>query len=118
MRSFLLQEGDLVFDKGELVMVGGKKEVKQAVEIAMNTNKYEFFLEGEHGFKQAVLHDKKPNEDVIREAVYETISQEERIERVTKVDIHFDRKARKLFITFEAVALDGTEIKEVLTRDA
>ncbi|MGG1443517.1 DUF2634 domain-containing protein [Brevibacillus laterosporus] len=118
MRSFFLQDGDLVFDKGELVVVGGKKELNQAVEIAMITNKNEFFLDGEHGFKQAVLHDKKPNEELIREAVYETLAQEERIERVTKVDIHFDRKARKLFVTFEAVALDGTEIKEVLTRDA
>ncbi|QOS97890.1 DUF2634 domain-containing protein [Brevibacterium sp. JNUCC-42] len=118
MRSFLLKDGDLVFDKGELVMVGEKKELNQAVEIAMNTNKNEFFLDGEHGFTQAVLHDKKPNEDLIREAVFETISQEERIERVTKVDIQFDRKTRKLFSTFEAVARDGTEVKEVLTRDA
>ncbi|RFB32004.1 DUF2634 domain-containing protein [Brevibacillus sp. VP] len=118
MRSFLLKDGDLVFDKGELVMVGEKKELNQAVEIAMNTNKNEFFLDGEHGFKQAVFHDKKPNEDLIREAVYETLAQEERIERVTKVDIRFDRKERKLFITFEAVARDGTEVKEVLTRDA
>ncbi|TPG89955.1 DUF2634 domain-containing protein [Brevibacillus laterosporus] len=99
-------------------MVGGKKELNQAVEIAMITNKNEFFLDGEHGFTQAVFHDKKPNEDIIREAVYEAISQEKRIERVTKVDIHFDRKERKLFITFEAVAHDGIEIKEVLTRDA
>jgi len=112
MKTLLLnQDGDLEFDgQNSLKMVEGANEKLQAVQLLLQTNTGEWFLNTEHGLAYMSILGQKPDEELIRAAFMEAFQQEPRIEEVLSLDFEYDRAARHLTVNFR-LRIDGEEIE-------
>lgn len=111
MRSFLIQDDDLVIEKGNLLMIDEDEQKCQAVERALTTRKGEFFLNIEHGLDYTEFKRKNPDLEKIKMDVIEAALQEESLKSIEKIDIDFDRQRRAATITFIGKLKNGGEIK-------
>lgn len=110
MKDLKLQDGDLVIEKGDLVMVEGVDELRQTVYIGMQTNQGEWFLNPEVGIRHSVFFGKKPNDEEMRAEIIRGAMQDERIQTVEDIQIERDMKNRKLTVTFRATTAGGESI--------
>jgi len=115
MKDLKLQNGDLVFEKGDLVMVEGADELRQTVYIGMQTNQGEWFLNPEVGIRHSVFVGKIPNDEEMRAEIIRGAQQDERIQSVEDIQIERDMKNRKLTATFRATAVSGESIEGEVT---
>lgn len=111
MKDFKIQNGDLVFEKGDLVMVEGADELRQTVYIGMQTNQGEWFLNPEIGIRHASFVGKKPNDEEMRAEIIRGAMQDERIQSVEDIAIERDTRARKVSVTFRAIATSGETVE-------
>lgn len=118
MKTLALKNGDIYFEKGELALVEGKAEVDQNVYVLMKVNKEEWFLDLDEGLDYKLLFDKTVSEDVKREEIYNRLISDDRIESVESIEFDFNRKTRKLEITFRAVAIDSEVIEGMVNINA
>lgn len=118
MKDLKLKDGDLVFEKGDLVMVEGAEELRQTVYIGMQTNQGEWFLNPEVGIRHAAFVGKKTNDEEMRAEIIRGAMQDERIESVEDITIDRDTRARKALVTFRAVATSGESIEGQVTLNA
>lgn len=118
MKTLKLQDGDLVLVNGEFQVVEGDEELAQAVRIELSTYKNEWFLDAQMGvdYYGKVLV-KQPNEEEIRTELVQAILREPRMRSVDTLNILIDRRQRKLSVSFQATARDGSTLvmEEVLT---
>lgn len=110
MKDLKLHNGDLVFEKGDLVMVEGADELRQTVYIGMQTNQGEWFLNPEVGIRHAAFVGKKPSDEEMRAEIIRGAMQDERIQTVEDIRIERDPKSRKLTATFRATAVGGESV--------
>lgn len=115
MRTLLLRNGDLVFERGALEMVEGPKEVVQSCRIILGTRKGEWFLNPDFGLTFDVFLGKSPNQDRMEDELRAALAQEPRIRTVDEITITEDRSARTLSVTFTATGVDGGTISEEVT---
>ncbi|MEY9097063.1 DUF2634 domain-containing protein [Paenibacillus sp. RC84] len=111
MLSLKLQDGDLVFENGELVMIEGPEELRQCVEINLSTNKGEWFLNPNAGIRFSRFLGKNPSEEAMRDEIRKGLLQDTRIKTVDDISFEYDRPNRMMNITFRATATDGEEIR-------
>lgn len=112
MKTFMLDAtGDISFVNSQLQMVNDTEEIVQAIRTVLRSNKKEWAINPNFGIDYLVLWQKHPNEDDIREQVFQAIWQVNRVDQATNLDIGFDKTKRELSISFEAKAKDGTELK-------
>ena len=116
MKTLLLnQDGDLEFDgQNSLKMVEGANEKLQAVQLLLQTNTGEWFLNTEHGLAYFEILGQKPNEEILRTVFMEAFEQEPRIEEVLSLDFEFERITRHLTVNFrlrmEGEVIEGQEV--------
>lgn len=119
MQSLKLDaDGDLMFEDGELMLVSGDEELAQAVQINLNTNKGEWFLNPEMGLTFKLFSGKNLSEEEMRDDLITTILQEPRIDTVDEITFKPDYDSRTLEIRFTATGIDGEVINEVVNVDA
>ncbi|GED69383.1 DUF2634 domain-containing protein [Brevibacillus reuszeri] len=119
MLSLKLVNGDLAFDEdGELLTIEGPEEIAQCAAITLGTNKNEWFLNPQMGIRFMAFLDKKQSEEEMREEIRQGLFQEPRIKTVESIDFSIDRKKRELEVRFQATAIDGALINEVVTLHA
>ncbi|MEY9097070.1 DUF2634 domain-containing protein [Paenibacillus sp. RC84] len=111
MLSLKLQDGDLVFENDELVMIEGPEELRQCAEIALSTNKGEWFLNPAVGIRFSRFLGKNPSEEAMRNEIRKGLLQDARIKTVDDISFSYDRPGRSVVITFQATATDGEEIR-------
>ncbi|KIL72515.1 DUF2634 domain-containing protein [Bacillus badius] len=90
-----IENGDIVIKNGEWVFVEGDEELAQSVESVLQTQRGEFFLDEEGGLRHENLFGKHTDENVLRDDIIEAVSQEDRVNAVTDIQIIDDKKARK-----------------------
>lgn len=113
MISLKLQDGDLVLNEfEELELIEGPEEVAQSFKLRVETNLREWFLDESLGFDYSELHKKSYDKELIRFALIECLSQDERYEEL----ISFDLKVvdRKAILNFKAL-INGIEIELEVT---
>ena len=115
MKDYKIQNGDLVFEKGDLVMVEGADELRQTVYIGMQTNQGEWFLNPEVGIRHSAFVGKKPNDEEMRAEIIRGAMQDERIQSVEDIRIERDTRSRGLTATFRAIAVSGETIEGQVT---
>lgn len=118
MKDFKLQDGDLVLEKGDLVMIEGADELRQTVYIGLQTNEGEWFLNPEVGIRHSAFVGKKPNDEEMRAEIIRGAMQDERIQSVEDIRINRDMKDRKLTASFQANAAGGLAIDGEVTLNA
>lgn len=107
MKTFKIENGDLVFDKfGNIEMVEGKEEVRQSIERRLTTNLGEWFLNTDFGLEYDKIKGKNKKQEGVELAIRECILQDERISEVIFKDFKIDNKDRSLFVSFNAIAND------------
>lgn len=110
LRSFKIENDDIVIKNGNLKMIDGDLEVCQCVERAITTRLGEFFLNLEHGMDYTELETKAPDIDLIKFAVIESALQEERLKNISEISVNFDRQKRKAEIKFIGILDNDEEI--------
>lgn len=110
MKSFVLKDGDIVIEKGEILMVEGQDELVQSVQIGLGTNKGEWFLNLEEGVDYLLLVDKTASEAEKREEIYNAVMKHERVRSVESIDFNFNRSVRTLSIFIKATSTEGETI--------
>jgi hypothetical protein len=111
VKSFLIRDDDLVIRDGEMQMVDGTEETCQCVERALTTRQGEFFLDTEHGLNHEEFKKKNFSESTIKMEVIETVLQEETVEKVSGIEMNYDRINRSARIKLAGVLKTGTEIE-------
>lgn len=118
MKDLKLQDGDLVFEKGDLVMVEGADELRQTVYIGMQTNQGEWFLNPEVGIRHAAFVGKKSNDEEMRAEIIRGVQQDDRIQTVEDIEITHDMRNRKLIASFRGITAGGDSIDGEVTLHA
>lgn len=111
MKSFLIKNDDLVIQDGEMQMVDGTEETCQCVERALTTRQSEFFLDTEHGLNHEEFKKKNFSSEIIKMEVVETVLQEEMVEKVSNIEMDYDKLNRSAKIKFAGVLKNGTAIE-------
>ncbi len=117
MRTLKLQNDDLVFDgQNSLQLVEGREEAAQSIERVLSTNIGEWFLNIEHGLDIDIIRNKLVEDDRKRLEIIRALSQDPRFEELKEFNMSFDRKERKLQLSFIALMKSGEtiEVEEVL----
>ncbi|PIC73348.1 DUF2634 domain-containing protein [Sporosarcina sp. P17b] len=107
MKTFGLQDGDLVFDKGDFTIIEGTQELQQCLQIMLSTNLGEWFLNEDFGFNYHLALE-KPEDDEVQSEIARVLAQEERIETIGEITTKQDTRLRTLDVHY-TVALVGGE---------
>lgn len=118
MKDLKLKDGDLVLEKGDLVVLEGADELRQTLHIGMQTNQGEWFLNPEIGIRHAAFVGKAPNDEEMRAEIIRGAMQDERIQSVEDIRFERDTRRRKFTATFRAVAASGESIDGEVTLNA
>lgn len=110
--------GDIMLDdKGNPIPISGIAETKQEVEVYLQTNKNEWFLDPDLGINHADFRGKKPNNDVMRMDIMDGLEQTERFKELVSIDFERDMSTRKLSVSFRAIMTDGINNEGVVDLD-
>lgn len=115
MRALKIDEStnDLVFGNGVFQWVMDEEELLQEIRSVLKTNVMEWFLDPTHGTNHSVMRGKTVSEDEVIQAVNDALEQVDRITSVDEINVEFDRRERKLTVSFRATAGEF-EISEVI----
>lgn len=90
-----------------LKIIEDDAELIQSIKHLIYERLGEWFLNLDHGFRRSVFEEKSYSEKEILQAIYDAIYQEPRISEIIKVDYHFDRIKRRLYIALQLETEDG-----------
>lgn len=115
MKTFKIENGDLVFDSvNNLVMVDGVEEQKQSIERILTTNINEWFLNTDHGLDYEKIQGKGKDRQSIELALRTAIFQDVRITDVNIHEVALDGSTRHLTVLLDVVlgndTIDGIEV--------
>lgn len=117
MKTFKIENDDLVIENGNLLMVDGKDEIVQSTERILTTNKNEFFLDIDLGLEYKQIQGKGKDKDTIRFAILEALNQDYRVKEVEFINVNINRKTRQLEVDFKYTTneeiIEGSEVVEV-----
>ncbi|TVX91769.1 DUF2634 domain-containing protein [Paenibacillus agilis] len=111
MRTWLLQDGDIVLEQGNVKWVEGREELAQAVRVRLGTRLGESFFTPEMGLDHEQMIGQPFNEDQLRELVLEALADEYRIASVDEIDIQFDRASRTADVHVVMTSVEGEEVE-------
>ncbi len=110
MKAFKVSNnGDLIIENGDLVIVDKHEEIRQSIERILTTNVGEWFLDMEFGLDYQAIQGKGKTKESIKLAITEAIYQEPRVKTVDIKDIEIDTN-RHLKVYGIATDLEGNEI--------
>ena len=110
MKAFKVSNnGDLIIENGDLVIVDKHEEIRQSIERILTTNVGEWFLDMEFGLGYQAIQGKGKTKESIKLAITEAIYQEPRVKTVDIKDIEIDTN-RHLKVYGIATDLEGNEI--------
>ncbi len=104
-----MQNGDLVFENGDLQVIDGDEELEQSLKICTSTNKEEWFLDPEFGLDFFIILGRNPSESVLRNEILRALSNDPRVDTIENLSI--DRSGRNMKVFYKAVLSDGTSIE-------
>ena len=111
MRTFLLVENDIAFDKDRnIIMTQGDDEVAQSLERVFTTNAGEWFLNILHGLEYPRIQGKGVTDEEIQMAVIQAALQDHRVTEVLQIDIIHDVPRRTVDINFHCHVDTGAKI--------
>lgn len=116
MKTFKIVNGDLVMDESmNFVMIEGIDEIGQSIEVTLNTNIKEWFLNTLHGLDYDKIRGKGRTKEEIELAIRTAVLQEPRVLEIEDVEIKIDDRLRRLEVYFKILTIDGPlEIREVV----
>ena len=115
MQDILLNKhGDIKKANGDFQFVSGKDEVIQQLKQILKTNKGEWFLNNDYGISYENLHQKKINEDLIKDCVRDGISQCSDDITIESIEIGYKKEYRLLYIEFRAFFSDGERYDNII----
>lgn len=117
MKSFYINPstGDLDLDaQNSIRMVEGDDELVQCVGLTIKTNKNEWFLNPDHGFKRSVVQTKKYDEAEVNVELYDAVLQESRVDTIEDVTFVYDKANRRLSVDFKFTKQDGEIVEGVV----
>ncbi|WP_333638219.1 DUF2634 domain-containing protein [Tissierella praeacuta] len=119
MKAFKIDNnGDLVIENGNLIMIEGNEELRQSIERILTTNKEEWFLDMNFGLDYQAIQGKGKSAETIKLAISEAIYQDSRIKNVDIKDVIIDRNRHlKIYGTATDVndnVIDLNTLQEVI----
>jgi phage baseplate assembly protein W len=118
LRTFYINPNtnDLEFNgSNNLEMINGDAEIMQSVRLILETNLEEWLLNPGFGFERSVVQGRKYDPNVVTEAVYAAVLQEERIASVEDIRLDFNRSTRQLKIDFVLIKQNNEILEGSLT---
>ncbi len=115
MSSLALQNNDIYFGNGRLVLITGSNtdaEILQRVKVRLRFFLGEWFLNTDHGipYFQDILGTKNLNLDVVQSLFQSEILDVAGVSEMISSLIDYDEKQRKVLYTFEALTINNTKI--------
>lgn len=112
------ENGDIELDaSGNPIQIAGPEETRQEVEVYMQTNKREWFLDPELGMEHSEFRGKNVVDDLIRINIIDALEQTDRFVSLDSIEVSRNRVKRKLDVSFIATMTEGI-IDEVVAIDA
>lgn len=103
MKGFALNSnGDVIIENNKIKMVDGAELIRQTVLTVLGTNKNEWFLNIDEGIDFSNLLGKKKDDEIIRNEIIQGLQQVDSSFVLETFNCDFDRKNRKLTISFKA----------------
>ena len=91
MKSFKLDNnGDLIIENGDFIMIDGRDELVQSINRILTTNKEEWFLSMNFGLDYKAIQGKGKDKEGIKLANKEAIFQDKRVKEVDIIDVIID----------------------------
>ena len=111
MKSFYFnhESGDTQLNElNNIEEVTGKMELEQSLWMRIKTNRGEWMFDKNFGYPWLELFRKKAESEEFKEALIETVNQEERVQEVVTAEVELiDRENRKLYLHFKAKTTEG-----------
>lgn len=111
LRSFKIENDDIVIQNGKLQMIEKDPEVCQCVERAITTRLEEFFLNAEHGMDYTEYEQKAPNIELLKFAVIEAAMQEKRLKNIDIITVDFNKAKRTARLDFIGTLISDEQIQ-------
>lgn len=111
LKTFLIEGDDIVIKNGQLQIVDAEEEICQCIERILTTRKEEFFLDTDHGLDQSAFKEKRFSDERLKLHITEAVLQEERIKKVSDIEVEYLRKERGVKIFFLATTEKGEEVE-------
>jgi len=106
--------GDILLDdRGNPIQVSGLEETRQEVEVYLQTNKDEWFLDPDLGINHSDFRGKNVSDDTMRVNIVDGLEQTDRFVSLDNINFVKDTKTRKLYVAFRATMTDGIVNQEV-----
>lgn len=111
MKGFALDNnGDVIIEKNQIKIVKDDELIKQTVQTVIGTNKTEWFLNIDEGINFNNLLGKKKDDEIIKNEILQGIQQVDNSFLLESFECNYDRRNRKLLITFKAKNSEGKTI--------
>lgn len=110
MKSPKLQNGDLVIENNDLILISDDEELIQSVRNTLLTRKGEFFLDPEEGVSHDNLLGKGTSDEEARDDIIEALSRDERIQAVTDIMFTDNLETRRRQVSLTIQKQDDTEL--------
>lgn len=110
MKSPKLQNGDLVLEDNDLILISDDEELIQSVRNTLLTRKGEFFLDPEEGVSHDNLLGKGTSDEEARDDIIEALSRDERIQAVIDIMFTDNLETRRRQVSLTIQKPDETEL--------
>jgi hypothetical protein len=112
MCNFKMDTGDIVLDgQNNIALTHGDEELIQDIKEILSTNTGEWFLNEEHGLRRYEILGQKYKQDDAMDLINEAIFQHEKVDRIEKIELDFNRNTRKMSVTFEIIKITGETVE-------
>ena len=100
-KAIYLTDGDIDFVNGNIILTSRDDRVRQLIENALSIRKGEWFYNTNTGLDHTELFKKSPDLDALEIAIIDTLNGLEEVEKVTEINIEYDREERKADISLK-----------------
>ncbi len=111
--TFKMNNGDIVIENNDLVLVGGQEELRQNIENRVSVNINEWFLNTGLGLDYAAIQGKGISDAQIDLAIRECCLQDDRVKEVKTVLI--ERNAKDRTADIRIIIIDKNDIEVELS---
>lgn len=112
MKSILIQDGDVVITSKRLQLVEGDQQKYQRTKATMQVVKGELFYNADLGLDYDIalgITNKNTSDEQKKLAIREAVFQDDNVDRISDVNLNFDKTSRKLTADLQLTYKDDTE---------
>lgn len=108
MITWMMQEGDIIFQNGRPVVLTGNECLRQRLINSLKLDRGGWFFDPDKGIPwMDIYNNKNVTERLVRSHIQRVLQEDKEIVKVNSINIDLDRESRTLIINFEVESIYG-----------